>query len=63
MSTKDELFEIFDKIRWYELEMRDLYFSYKNMMQDENVLEVISQIEKDEVRHANLVENLMSVVW
>ncbi|UCG34909.1 MAG: hypothetical protein JSW17_05305 [Candidatus Omnitrophota bacterium] len=62
MNSREELIESFKRILWLEKEMKDNYSSYRNAMQDEILLSVISEIEADEARHINMAEGILSIL-
>jgi hypothetical protein len=61
MSSKRELLETFQRILWAENQMRSSYSSYTDLA-DRDMQKTIQAIEADEIRHANMVEQIISIL-
>ncbi len=60
--TKEELLNIAKKGLWLEEEMRDIYASYKGMIDDERLANTMQEIEADEMRHINMINRVISIL-
>lgn len=61
MSSKRDYIDLFQRILWAEKEMRSSYAGYTDLG-DEKMKKAIEAIEADEVRHANMVEQMISIL-
>jgi len=61
MSSKRELLETFQRILWAENQMRSSYAGYTDLA-DEDMQKTLKAIEADEIRHANMVEQIISIL-
>lgn len=60
--TKAELLNIANKGLWLEKEMRDIYTSYKGMLEDKELANAMQEIESDEIRHINMISRVVSIL-
>ena len=60
--TKEELLKIAEKGRWLEEQMREIYASYKGLLEDQNLTKAMEEIEADEARHINMIERVVSIL-
>ena len=62
MNSKSEFIEACTRIQWLEREMRDSYAAYKNLVSDPALLNTLAEIEKDEIRHMNMSEKILTLL-
>lgn len=62
MSSKKELAQSFERILWLEEQMKNNYASYKQYLSDEKILSILGQIEKDESRHINMAQRIITIL-
>lgn len=62
MNTRKEALELFERMLWIEKEMKDSYSTYKNIVSDQVLRNTMGNIENDESRHINMVENLIAIL-
>ncbi len=61
MPSKSELTEIFNSVLWAEKGMQDSYAVY-SVLADGSMRETLKAIEKDELRHIGIVEQILSIL-
>ena len=61
MSSKQELIEAFQRVLWAEKQMRSSYAAYGTLA-DEKIRKILKEIESDEVRHANMASQVISIL-
>lgn len=62
MSSKKELLDAFNRILWLEEQMKNDYAYYKQSLLDERILDTLSHIEADEVRHINMAKRILAIL-
>ena len=62
MSSKGKLIESFRRILWLEEQMKKDYAYYKQSLSDDKILDTLSHIEADEIRHINMAKRIMTIL-
>lgn len=62
MVGLEDLIRLFERRRWLEREMFDIYSTYTDFLKNERLLNAFKGLRDDEARHINMIEQILSIL-